>query len=197
MTRQILIGTDSANSAIAVFACTASKRLSRSSSMARSIPSSCGPAYAFPDATVVDRYACQEEPCVAQPREVCSDQLMPLLACAPLGSEIGGYRSEVFMDGNGSHDFCPPVPGSGRLQERSEALAAVVAHGKVYRKPRAEDFAGTLIFSRDGLHNLSRRTPAGGPESARIGSRLPSMTMAASTEQSSQRLPSSRQDRGL
>jgi hypothetical protein len=41
-------------------------------------------------ASVVDRGARQREARLAQPREVCGDQLMPLLALATLGGEVGG-----------------------------------------------------------------------------------------------------------
>jgi hypothetical protein len=52
---------------------------------------------------MVDRNAGQQKPCVAQPREVGSEQLAPLLALVALRSEVGGYRSEVFIDGAGIH----------------------------------------------------------------------------------------------
>jgi hypothetical protein len=62
-----------------------------------------GSGQAFPNASVVDRYAGQEKSCVAQPREIGSDELTPLLALATLYSEVGGNRSDVFIHGTGIH----------------------------------------------------------------------------------------------
>ena len=63
-------------------------------------------ADALPNTAVIDRDAGQHKTGVAQPGEVDSDQLAPLLALAALRSEVGGNRLEVLVDSTGIH----PVP---------------------------------------------------------------------------------------
>jgi hypothetical protein len=66
-----------------------------------------GPGYAFPDATVVERNAGHQKPCIAQQREVGCNQLTPLLTLATLGGEMGGKFPDIFTNVTGFHHDLP------------------------------------------------------------------------------------------
>jgi hypothetical protein len=97
----------------------------------------CGSRYAFPNAAVVERNACEQKPGVAQPVEVGSIELTSLLALAAIRSEARGYRSDVFVDGIDIHrDLSPfwhPI-GSGA---RSSVCAWRSASTRPARGPAA------------------------------------------------------------
>ena len=84
-------------------------------------------AHTFPNAAVIDRNTGQQKPGVAQPGEVGGDQLTPPLALAALSSEVGGYRSEVFMHNTGIHrDFSLQRGGTASTPSQSYSAAPII-----------------------------------------------------------------------